>query len=105
MKSLEFMELVNVFTKESTVLPIELYISVFQYAESESPIYSFKQILQSYLEVQRAKSKLKVYETVAGSSKFQVILICPGTSVTKAYVCVRNEKTNLVLVYYTRNTT
>ena len=55
-----------------------------RYGESESPIYFFKEILQSDLEVERAKSRLTVYETVVGSSTFQVILICPGTSVIKA---------------------
>ena len=59
--------------------------------------------------MERAKARLKVYETVAGSSTFQVTLMSLGTSVIKASprlnVCVTNAKTNLVLLRYTRNTT
>ena len=44
--------------------------------------------MQSDLETESAKSKLKVYETVSGLSSFQVILHEPKTLTTKASSCL-----------------
>lgn len=50
-----------------------------KFGKSKSLIYFFQEIMQSDFEIERAKSKLKVYETVSGSSSFQVILLQPNT--------------------------
>ena len=67
----------------------EMVEYLFQkFGKSESLIYFFKELMQSDLKIESAKSKLKVYETVSGLSSFQVILHEPKTLTTKASSCL-----------------
>lgn len=55
-----------------------------KFGDKESPLYFFKEVEIADLEVERAKSKLKVFHTVAGSSSFQVMVFRPNSSIVKA---------------------
>ena len=62
-----------------------------KFGDSESPLYFFKEVKIEDLEILRAKSRLKVFNTVKGSSTFQVIVFKPNSYIIRAsprlYMC------------------
>ena len=55
-----------------------------KFEKKECPTYVVKEIDEKVLNIARANSMLKVFKTVAGSSKFQVILFTPNSCTIKA---------------------
>ena len=74
---------------------------------SNNLLYRFQEVNVKALEEERAEDSLKVYDTVDGSSTFQVAAFTPNMKPSKQlllFVCVTAVYPSMVLAKYLRHT-